>query len=187
VSALAWQLGGIVLVVIAPLNHDLPNEIMKATCDKTADMLKCFGTMVSRRASALAPPAAPLSLRARVQPCVHASGAGSKHASDGHCLLGWLVGSVPPASSPRWRGTRPAEPAVCSDSAEHDRAAWSVGVSRCGSRPSRGRPDRVLQPPQVDRPARLTFEICADADALGSASYYSSLLRWSVRRGDAPR
>jgi hypothetical protein len=35
--------------------------------------------------------------------------------------------------------------------------------------------DLVLQPPQVDRPARLTFELCADADTLASASYYSSL------------
>ena len=43
-SALAWQLGGIVLVVIAPLNYDLPNELMKVTCDKAVTLLKCFGT-----------------------------------------------------------------------------------------------------------------------------------------------
>jgi hypothetical protein len=39
-----WKLGGIVLVVIAPLNYDLPNDMMKVTCDKAADLLKCFGT-----------------------------------------------------------------------------------------------------------------------------------------------
>jgi len=71
-GALAWQLGGIVLVVIAPLNYDLPNELMKVTCDKTVTMLKCIGTsrVAPRLCAQIAGHPPPLSLHERIQPCV---------------------------------------------------------------------------------------------------------------------